>query len=411
MATASLIAQRFRELFGSEPDVVASAPGRVNVIGEHTDYNEGFVLPMAIEARSWIALGLRPDERSVIRSAQFGGTLEFGAAECDAQPRGLWHDLARGIVCEFAALGNDERRSASPVCDMVVPHASHASVLIDSDVPRGSGLSSSAAVEMSLARALCEAEGHPWSPIEMARLAQRVEHGYIGVRSGLMDQVISGGATAGNAMLLDCRTLEARSVPVPQEVAIVVMDTGVGRTLEASEYNERRAACESAVEEIRKEYPAVRSLRDVDSAMLASMARRLTETQHRRARHVVTENERVIAFAAALEAREYGVAGRLLNASHHSLRHDYEVSSTHLDIASGFARAHPSCYGARLTGAGFGGCAVALVAATDVDRFIADVQPKYEAASYRKSTFFRARPSAGARIDARTDTRGVRGAG
>lgn len=411
MATATLIARRFRELFGSAPRVVASAPGRVNLIGEHTDYNEGFVLPMAIEARSWVALGLRGEERSLIRSAQFSGQLELGAADCDARPRGLWHDAARGIMCELAALAHDEPRAASPVCDMVVPHAAHVNVLIDSDVPMGSGLSSSAAIEMSLARALCAVEGHVWSPVAMARVAQRVEHAYIGVGSGLMDQMISGGATAGNAMLLDCRSLEARSVPVPEDVAVVVMDTGAGRTLKASEYNERRAACESAVEEIRKEYPAVRSLRDVDTRMLAAMARRLTGEQHRRARHVVTENERVLAFAAALEARELVVAGSLLNASHASLRHDYEVSSTHLDLVSGFARAHPSCWGARLTGAGFGGCAVALVAAQDVERFIADVQPKYEAASYRKSTFFRARPSAGARIDARTDTRGVPGAG
>jgi galactokinase len=389
VASAELIGAAFRERFGSAPAVVASAPGRVNLIGEHTDYNDGFALPMAIGARAFVAMAPAGTAPVRLHSAQFDG------------PGSQWHAIPGGVLREFALLGAEPETVSSPACALRIPGEIEVDVLIDSDVPVGSGLASSAAVEMALARALCDLAGRTWIPLEMARLGQRVEHA-AGVMSGLMDQTIAAGAREGFAMLLDCRTLDARPVRMPAGLAVVVMDSGVRRTLGASEYNARRTACEDAVTAIRAVDDRVRALRDVDTALLARAARVLTPLQLRRARHVVTENARVAAFADALDRGDARAAGSLLDESHASLRDDYEVSSVHLDTLCELARAHPASVGARLTGAGFGGCAIALVAEHAVGAFVADVQPLYEAATYQRARFFSARPGAGARIDART---------
>jgi galactokinase len=409
MASAPLIARAFRDRFGVDPAVVASAPGRVNLIGEHTDYNEGFVLPMAVEARAYVAIAPRPDGQSRIHSVQLDRTVVLDHREEDQGTGG--HRIPYGVLREFSQLGTDDSSAASPACALQLADDVTVDVLIDSDVPLGAGLSSSAAIEMAIARGLCELVGRKWIPLEMAELGQRVEHRYAGVRSGLMDQAVIAIAREGSALLLDCRTFDSRAVPLPPGMAVVVMDTGVRRTLATSEYNLRRDACEEAVAAIRSSHPRVQSLRDVDAMMLDSAAGLLTEVQLRRARHVVTENERVREFVASLEAGDVRKCGKLLDASHASLRDDFDVSGPQLDIVCDLARSHPSCFGARLTGAGFGGCALALVREHDVQEFIAAIQPRYEAATYKRSAFFRALPSAGARIDARTGRPEGRAAG
>ena len=354
-----MLADRFRARFGGAPDVVASAPGRVNLIGEHTDYNDGFVLPMAIDRRVWVAVRRRADD----------------ATDIDAQ-----HDGGRYVRAVVEVL---RRTHGIPGFD----------VLVEGDVPVGAGLASSAALELAAVRAIAELAEIAWDARTMARLAQRAENEIVGVQCGIMDQLAVACGRRDAALLLDCRSLEIEQVALPAEVAIVVMDTGVRRALAASGYNDRREACERAARAF-----GVRALRDATPAMLEKAAT-LDADARDRARHVIEENARPRALAAALRAGDFQRAGEIVNDSHTSLRDLYAVSSDHLDRVCALAREHPACYGARLTGAGFGGCAIALVRASDADAFIGAVQPRYEAATYKKSEFFVARADDGARLE------------
>jgi galactokinase len=241
------------------------------------------------------------------------------------------------------------------------------------DVPLGAGLSSSAALELATARAFAAVSTLPWQPAEMARIAQRAENQWVGVNCGIMDQLISAAGVAGHALLIDCRSLDTRAVPLPSEVAVVVLDTATRRGLVDSEYNERRARCEAAAALF-----GVPALRDVDEKLFAERAGALDEVTRRRARHVVTENARVVAAAVALGAGDARRVGELMTESHRSLRDDFQVSRAELDAMVGIALAQESCYGARMTGAGFGGCAVALVARDSAERFAAGVAERYE---------------------------------
>lgn len=380
-----MIAERFQQHFGVAANRVASAPGRVNLIGEHTDYNEGFVLPIAIDRRIQVAASRRADGRIVAFAEEFS---EERAIDASSQPGASgsrrWQDYVAGVALALVA---DQGRFQG------------ANLLIAGNVPVGAGLASSAALELAVARAMCALSDIPWKPVEMARLAQRAENQYVGVNCGIMDQVASSTGRRGHAMLLDCRTLERSDVELPPDVSIVVMDTGVRRTLSASEYNLRRSACEEAVERIRALAPDVRSLRDVTPVLLQSAASSMEAATHRRARHVVDENRRPAALVRALEARDFATAGRLMNDSHASLRDLYDVSSVHLNLICDAARAHAACYGARMTGAGFGGCAIALVRADGIQDFMHRAQAQYEARTYKKSSFFAANADEGARID------------
>lgn len=383
MAPPELIASRFSEEFGTPPTILASAPGRVNLVGEHTDYNDGFVLPMAIDRRTWVAASRRSDDRVVAHADGTGESHEVPGGP-PAPGRRRWTDY----VAAMLQVMRDDGYAAPGL-----------NLFIESTVPIGAGLSSSAALELALARVIATAAGGAWEPSHVARLAQRAENEFVGVRCGIMDQLIAAAGHAGTALLVDCRSLQARPVAVPDAVTIVVMDTGVRRTLSATDYNARRTVCEYVVSRIRSVATDVRALRDVQPSLLETARLLLDDTAYRRAKHVVEENTRPAALAIALGAGDYRRAGAILDASHASLRDLYEVSSVHLDLVCDEARAHPACYGARMTGAGFGGCAIALVAREGVADFIAQVQPRYEARSYQRAGFFPVRPDAGARLE------------
>jgi len=374
---------RFREGFPGEAPRVAVAPGRVNLIGEHTDYNDGFVLPMAIARHAMVAFRPRADGVLRAHSIAYGETKEAAAGSLAAPGGHDWFAYVAGVVWAFASEG-------LPVCGL--------DVVLDGDVPIGAGLSSSAAIEMATARALCAAAGVPWDAVRMAKLGQTAENRYVGMNCGIMDQFASAACEAGSALLLDCRSLETRAVPVPPGVAVVVMDTGARRTLAGSAYNERRASCERVVAEIARANPAVQALRDVSASDLEAAKAGLDETDVKRASHVVAEIARPAALAAALAEGDLVKAGRLMKDSHVSLRDLYEVSCEELDLVTSLARRQPSCYGARMTGAGFGGCAIALVDASDVDAFCEEVLFGYKATFDLPAALYPCRPVAGAHL-------------
>lgn len=325
------------------------SPGRVNLIGEHTDYNDGFVLPMAIDRWVWLAVRPRTDGRVNLHSAN----LEAEAAFALHQPgiRGAeWVDYARGVSW---ALEEDSCRLEG------------FDGLVWGDVPVGAGLSSSAAFTMAVARAFAAVSDLAWDPLRMARAGQRAENDWIGVSCGIMDPLISAGARTGHATLIDCRTLDLEPVPVFDEMAVVVLDTSTRRELAHSEYNERRAQCAAAAAAC-----GALALRDVTDADLGRSGPGMNHVAFRRARHVVTENVRVLQARDALLAQDAGRLGRLMDESHESLRSDFEVSTVALDAMVASARRAPGCHGARLTGAGFGGCVVASVARDRLDSFL-----------------------------------------
>ena len=363
----------FRAQFAADPPHVARAPGRVNLIGEHTDYNDGFVLPMAIDRAAWLAFRPRDDDRVTVRALDFGGAVDaFTLAEVrggrapgagvPADAAGDWAEYVRGVAWALQEGG--------------VPLARGWDGVVAGDVPVGAGLSSSAALELAAARAFAAASGVPWDATRAARLAQRAENAWVGVNSGIMDQLISAEGRAGHALFIDCRSLALRPVPLPDDVAVVVLDTATRRGLVDSAYNERRSQCEAAAR-----YFGVPALRDVTEADFAARAGGLDDVTRRRARHVVTENARTLAAADAFARGDAAEAGRLMDASHASLRDDFAVSRRELDAIVEISRAHPACYGARMTGAGFGGCGVALVRRDAASDFAARTAAAYQAAT------------------------------
>jgi galactokinase len=266
------------------------------------------------------------------------------------------------------------------------------------NVPIGAGHSSSAALEVATARALAAVDGLAWEPDAMARLCQKAENDFVGMACGLMDQFASACSRDGQALLLDCRTLATEDVPLPENAAIVVMDTGVRRSLARSAYNDRRAACDQAVAVLREIDPSARALRDITPEVLAAGKSQLDPLVWKRAAHVVAENRRPLDFAVALRANDLRAAGALMDASHASLRDLYEVSCAELDYMVTLARARPACHGARMTGAGFGGCAVALVDRDAADWFARDVESEYRETANPKASCFACRPEGGARL-------------
>ncbi|MCS6827352.1 MAG: galactokinase [Caldilinea sp.] len=345
--TQTLI-DEFRTRFGADPQYISRGPGRVNLIGEHTDYNEGFVLPVALKRDVRFVLRPRSDRRVQVYSMEFGeeGSFDLDALRFD--PNRLWINYIQGMAWSL------EQEGVRLVgIDAVV----------SGNVPRGSGLSSSAALEIAAAHAFLIASGQigVLSGPRIAQLAQRAENHFVGVNCGIMDQFISELGRANHALLIDCRSLDYRLVPMPEAVSLVIGNTRASRSLASSAYNERRAQCEEGVQLLRQVLPDIRALRDVSGEQLQTHRNLLPETVYRRCRHVVSENERVLQCVAALERSDLTEVGKLMNASHESLRSDYEVSSPALDAMVEAMRSAEGCYGARLTGAGFGGCAVALV--------------------------------------------------
>ena len=316
------------------------APGRVNLIGEHVDYSEGFVLPMAIDRATVAAAAPRGDRTVRIRSLDRAESAEFDLDESHPRARRAWSDYAQGVALALA------RRVALRGADVVVR----------TTVPIGAGLSSSAAFELAVALSLLSAAGATLPPNQLARAAQEAENRFVGLRSGIMDQLASAFGVRDHALLIDCRTQDVTPIPLPAGAAIVVADSGTKHELAGSAYNDRRAQSEEAAQLL-----GARTLRDVSVAEFARRAASLPELLRRRARHAVGENARVLAMVDALRKTDLARAGALMNASHDSLRDDYEVSSPELDVLVEAARGVPGVYGARMTGGGFGGSIVALV--------------------------------------------------
>ena len=369
------------------PIEVVRAPGRVNLIGEHTDYNEGFVLPAAIDREVRIALRPTGDDRVEVTSLQANETAAFRFDEL--RPRGgrpgSWIDYVAGTAWAMREAGLPVRGFRG---------------VLDSSVPVGSGLSSSAAVELAASWALFDPTA-PRPPVaRMALICQRAENAYVGVSCGIMDQYASAAGVAGHALLLDCRSLEASTAPLPPGVSLVVCDTASPRRLEASAYNERRSECETAVRIIAAGESGVRALRDVDEAMLDRWADRLPDRVRMRCEHVVREDARVLQTVAALRAGDLEEVGRAFAASHASLRDLYEVSSPELDAMVAIAASVPGVVGARLTGAGFGGCTVNLVRDEAVETLRAAVLERYPVATGLTPRVYATRAADGAGVAA-----------
>lgn len=334
---------------------VFSAPGRVNLIGEHTDYNDGFVLPIAIESRTYVVGVPRADRVVNVRSLNSEGEFSFNLDHAGGRPRGSWVDYIEGTVQAMRARGFS---------------IGGADLLLASGIPAGAGLSSSAALEMAVGYALARLSG-PGEPdlVQLALSGQAAENDWVGARCGIMDQLVSACARAGSALLIDCLSLERTLVPLDLGSAcVLICDTQVKHELAASAYNVRREQCEQGVELLRASLPRIRSLRDVSPAQLVRYEGDLPELIARRCRHVIHENERTLRAAQALSAGNLQGFGDLMCASHCSLRDDYEVSSPELDAAVEAAMAQPGVYGARMTGGGFGGCTVTLLETAAVDR-------------------------------------------
>jgi galactokinase len=378
----------FRARFEGEPRLF-SAPGRVNLIGEHTDYNGGFALPMAIDRRTYVAAAPRADREVVVRSRNLAADFRFHLDVPGAPRRGVWGDyiegMARALMARGATLGG-------------------ADLLLESEVPAGAGLSASAALELAVGDALIAISGAP--PLDRKALAlagQFTENEYVGTQSGIMDQYVGALGRAGHALLIDCASLEARPVPLSLgEACFVVCDTRVKHALASSAYNQRRAECAAALRALNDAAPHVSSFRDITSAELERHTASMSPLLARRARHVVSENERVLLAARALESAELSRMGELMVASHRSLQRDFEVSCPELDAAVDAALDVDGVYGSRMTGGGFGGCTVTLLRESAFTAFQDHVGERVSALFQLTPHIFVVRPSAAAHEDALT---------
>jgi galactokinase len=351
------VAAAYASRFGQPPRHIVRAPGRVNLIGEHTDYNDGFVLPMAIDRATWIALGPRADCRVRLHSLDYSETAAFDLGRLH-KCRVSWVEYPKGVAWALQDSGLALRGWDG---------------VAKCDVPMSAGLSSSAAFELATARAFASVSGFEWDALRMALLCQKAENQWVGMNCGVMDQMISAFGKAGHAALIDCRDLSAEAVPLPAGIVVVVMDTSTRRGLVDSAYNERRAQCEAAAGVF--DAPA---LRDVEMSVFLSRQEDLDPVVRRRVRHVISEIQRTLDAAKAMKKGDSTELGKLMNQSHDSLRDDFEVSSLELNAMVDAARKTAGCLGARMTGAGFGGCAVALVAADLAQSFVESVRADYQ---------------------------------
>jgi galactokinase len=359
--TADRVSSLLRKRFGSEPRIFA-APGRVNLIGEHTDYNDGLVMPAAIGFYTWVAAHKRSDRNLSVYSDIFDEEIVLSLEELSGPPRGHWSDFIRGVASTLQQAGHK---------------LFGANVIIHGEVPLGAGLSSSASLEVAAAQALTQISGLKLSRLELVKLCQKAEHEFAGTRCGIMDQFAASFSEEGHALFLDCRSLEYRLLPIPRNLRLVVCNSMVRHELASGEYNLRRADCETGVTILRRHVPRVCALRDVEVQDLERYESELGEQVYPRCRHVVTENQRVLKAVAALEAMDAQRFGELMYASHASLRDDYAVSCKELDLLVDLASAVPGVFGARMTGGGFGGCTVNFVRAESVSEFQARIIQTY----------------------------------
>jgi galactokinase len=370
----------FRRLWGGEPRLF-HAPGRVNLIGEHTDYNDGFVMPAALDLSTIAAVRPRADRRLRVRSLAFPETAEFALDQPDPAPRHDWTDYVRGVAVMLERAGH---------------RLVGADLLVGTAIPLGAGMSSSAALEVAAGYALLRMAGETVDPVALARCCQRAENEFVGMRCGIMDQYISCCGGAGHALLLDCRSLQARPVPIDPRVRLVICNTMVRHELAASEYNLRRQECERGVALLSPAVGPIRALRDVSAGQLEQHAELLPDLTYRRCRHVVSENSRVLKAATALDAGDLTRFGRLMVESHVSMRDDYQISCPELDLMVSLALPQKGVFGSRMTGGGFGGCTVSLVDAEEVGRFSETVAGRYRDLTGLSPMIFTCLPGAGA---------------
>ena len=353
------ITEAFEQQFGSPPSHIIRSPGRVNLIGEHTDYNDGFVLPMAIDRATWIAISPRSDRQIRVHSLDFADTAVF---HLDRLEKGTgWGEYLKGVAYILQAEGFQLTGWDG---------------VLATNVPIGAGLSSSAALEMAVMRAFTAVSGLTWQPTRMARLAQKADNEWVGIQSGVMDQMISANGRAGFALLIDCRDLSTEPIPLPEGTAVLIMDTMTRHSHAESGYNERWQSCERAAA-----FFGVSHLRDVTLQEFLARETAMEPVMRRRARHVISENARTLNAAVALQNGDAATMGRLMNDSHASLRDDFAVTNEQLDVMARIAQAQPGCLGARMTGGGFGGCAVALVEKEKAEAVGTAVARQYEAAA------------------------------
>jgi len=374
------IRRAFHDIYGTDPALTARSPGRVNLIGEHTDYNDGFVLPMAIDRSILFAAKERTDRNVNLHFLDFNTSVFFNLDQLQKEPSGP-EEYIKGVA---------------HFLELEAVHLPGLDGVIAGSIPVSAGLSSSAALELAAARVFCALAGITWDAVSMARLAQKAENEWVGVNCGIMDQLICAVGQRGHAMLIDCRSLQTSPTPLPDHVSIVIMDTNTRRSghgLVDSAYGERRAQCEEAARIL-----GVPALRDSTIEKLEAMKSAMDEAVYRRARHVISENDRTLKAHRVLLSNDPSAMGELMNASHASLKHDFEVSTPALDTMASLACEHPSCFGARMTGAGFGGCAVALVHSGEADIFMDAVAMAYQEETKLEPRLYACRADKGASL-------------
>jgi galactokinase len=370
--SAHALGQRFIQLFGESPRIY-QAPGRVNLIGEHTDYNDGFVMPAAIGLYTRASVAPRPDRKLVIYSENYSEQVEFDLDYLPTTRSGHWSDYVIGVVTMLVRSGEK---------------LGGANLLVGGNVPQGAGLSSSASIEVAVGYALLDLADQATDQTKVGRTkpdrtklalhCQQAENEFVGARCGIMDQFVASHGERGKALLLDCRSLQYRQLPLPDDVALAMCNTMVKHSIAKGEYNQRRAECEAGARGLAKYLPNAQALRDVAPEDLEAYGHELPDVVWRRCRHVISENARVLRAAAALELGDLKAFGNLMLESHRSLRDDFEVSCPELDLMVELAEQAEGVYGTRMTGGGFGGCTIALVEAGCVEGFKRRVQEGYE---------------------------------
>jgi galactokinase len=355
------LTQHFKKLFGDHPRIFR-APGRVNLVGEHTDYNDGFVMPVAVAFSTYVAIAGRPDRKLVIHSEEFPGNFEFDLNHLPERRTGAWCDYVLGVASVLQQRGHEL-------------HGAH--LLVHGEVPIGAGLSSSAALEVASALALLSMDERQLPMTVVAQLCRQAENSFVGARVGIMDQFVSCMGKAGHSLLLDCRSLEFQLVPIPAGISLVVCNTMTKHDLATGAYNARRQECEEGVKYFQRWNPAIRALRDVSVELLDRHVGDLPATIGKRCSHVVRENQRTLDAARSLTEGDLDQVGKLMRESHCSLRDLYEVSCRELDIMVEAADGLPGFRGGRMTGGGFGGCTVNLVLEENAEDFAQQIAERY----------------------------------
>jgi galactokinase len=378
------LSQKFLEVYGASPQTIVRAPGRVNLIGEHTDYNDGYVLPIALDRDVLITACPSNESAICLYSCNFDRVSVISLDNVGRDRVNRWSNYTRGVVQMLQRSGRKVRG---------------ANLAIEGDIPHGAGLSSSAALEVASAMVFQALNDFEMEGAEMALLCQKAENEFVGVNCGIMDQFISRLGERNHALFVDCRTLEHETVPLAEHgIKVVVADSMKKRGLMDSEYNTRRAQCEQAVSLLKTYLPGIKALRDVSIADLKKYGRQVPPTVRRRAEHVVTEDDRVLKSVDALKNGDLTLFGNLMNESHESLKDLYEVSCRELDALVEAALKIPGVYGSRMTGAGFGGCTVSLVADEAVETFLEEVPTEYRARIGVTPTVYVCTPESGAEV-------------